>query len=292
MMEQGRIIKGVGGFYDVLTENGAVVTCKARGRFRNEHIAPMVGDLVEISHPETGYAAIDELLPRRNALVRPSVANIDQLIIVAAAGAPKPDWLLIDKLLLQCHALKIEPLLVLNKIDIGEKTVLSEFRRDYAAFPSLLVSSKTGEGIDLLKERLSNQISCFAGQSAVGKSSLLNALFPALKLETGGLAKKTDRGRHTTRQAELWPLLGGAVLDTPGFSLLEIEEFTQDQLNESWPEFQKAYERCRFAGCSHVSEPDCAVKELLAQGAVSPGRYERYKEIRSEIEQRRKHRYD
>lgn len=291
-MEQGRIIKGVGGFYDVLTESGAVVTCKARGRFRNEHIAPMVGDLAEISRPDTGYAAIDELLPRRNSLVRPSVANIDQLIIVAAAGAPKPDWLLIDKLLLQCHALKIDPLLVLNKIDIGEDSVVEEFKRDYAAFPSLLVSSKTGEGIDLLKERLSSRISCFAGQSAVGKSSLLNALFPVLRLETGGLAKKTDRGKHTTRQAELWPLLGGAVLDTPGFSLLEIEEFTQDQLNESWPEFQTAYERCRFAGCSHISEPDCAVKELLAQGAISPGRYERYQAIRSEIEQRRKHRYD
>ena len=291
-MEQGRIIKGIGGFYSVLLQNGNVVTCKARGRFRNEHLVPMVGDLAEIFRPETGYAAIDELLPRKNALVRPSVANIDQLIIVAAAGAPKPDWLMVDKLLLQCHALTIEPLLVLNKIDIGDDSVLHEFRRDYAAFDSLLVSSQTGEGIEQLKSRLTNRISCFAGQSAVGKSSLLNALFPALQLETGGLAKKTERGRHTTRQAELWPLLGGAVLDTPGFSLLEIEEFTQDQLNESWPEFQKAYERCRFAGCSHVSEPDCAVKELLTQGKISSGRYERYLAIRSEIEQRRKHRYD
>ena len=292
LMEQGRIIKGIGGFYSVLLQNGNVVTCKARGRFRNEHIAPMVGDLAAVSFPETGFASIDELLPRKNALVRPSVSNIDQLIIVAAASAPKPDWLLVDKLLLQCRALGIEPLLVLNKIDIGDEAVLGEFRRDYAAFASLLVSSKTGEGMASLKERLSNRISCFAGQSAVGKSSLLNALFPVLKLETGGLAKKTDRGKHTTRQAELWPLLGGAVLDTPGFSLLEIEEFTQDQLNESWPEFQKAYERCRFAGCSHVSEPDCAVKELLSRGAISPGRYERYLAIRSEIEQRRKHRYD
>jgi ribosome biogenesis GTPase / thiamine phosphate phosphatase len=291
-MARGRIIKGVSGFYEVLLENGTSVTSKARGRFRNEHIVPMVGDFVEVSLPETGFAAIDELLPRKNALVRPSVANIDQLIIVAAASAPKPDWLMVDKLLLQCHALMVEPLLVLNKIDIGDDSVLDEFRRDYAAFDSLLVSSQTGEGIEQLKARLSNRISCFAGQSAVGKSSLLNALFPALQLETGGLAKKTDRGRHTTRRAELWPLLGGAVLDTPGFSLLEIEEFTQDQLNESWPEFQRAYENCRFTSCGHTSEPDCAIKELLAQGGISPGRYERYITIRSEILQRRKHRYD
>ncbi|MEN6594302.1 MAG: ribosome small subunit-dependent GTPase A [Clostridiaceae bacterium] len=291
-MRRGRIIKGVSGFYEVLLEDGSSVTCKARGRFRNEHIVPMVGDLVEISLPETGFAAIDELLPRKNALVRPNVSNIDQLIIVAAASAPKPDWLMIDKLLLQCHALKIEPLLLLNKIDLGDESVIAEFKVDYASFRSLLVSSKAGNGIDALKEHLAGKISCFAGQSAVGKSSLLNALFPALKLETGELAKRTDRGRHTTRRAELWPLLGGAVLDTPGFSLLEIEEFTQDQLNESWPEFQKAYENCRFSSCGHTSEPDCAVKELLAQGGISPGRYERYIAIRSEILIRRKHRYD
>ena len=291
-MRRGRIIKGVSGFYEVLLEDGSSVTCKARGRFRNEHIVPMVGDLVEISLPETGFAAIDELLPRKNALVRPNVSNIDQLIIVAAASAPKPDWLMIDKLLLQCHALKIEPLLLLNKIDLGDESVIAEFKVDYASFRSLLVSSKAGNGIDALKEHLAGKISCFAGQSAVGKSSLLNALFPALKLETGELAKRTERGRHTTRRAELWPLLGGAVLDTPGFSLLEIEEFTQDQLNESWPEFQKAYENCRFSSCGHTSEPDCAVKELLAQGGISPGRYERYIAIRSEILVRRKHRYD
>ena len=139
-MARGRIIKGVSGFYEVLLENGASVTCKARGRFRNEHIVPMVGDLVEVSFPETGFAAIDELLPRKNALVRPNVSNIDQLIIVAAASAPKPDWLMIDKLLLQCHALQIEPLLLLNKIDLGDESVIAEFKVDYAAFRSLLVS--------------------------------------------------------------------------------------------------------------------------------------------------------
>ena len=288
----GRILKGVGGFYEVLLDDGRSVTCKARGRFRIENLIPMVGDRAEVSFPETGYASIDEILPRKNALLRPPVANIDQLILVAAACAPKPDWLLIDKLLIQSHALRIQPLLVLNTIDLPEEDVVTAFRADYAAFETLLVSSVSGEGLDALKERLTNKVSCFAGQSAVGKSSLLNALFPQLHLETGGLAKKTDRGKHTTRLAELWPLLDGAVLDTPGFSLLELEEFSQDALNESYPEFHGRYADCRFAGCRHLAEPDCAVKELIPQGALTPGRYERYGLIQQEIEQKRKHRYD
>ncbi|MCE5189057.1 MAG: ribosome small subunit-dependent GTPase A [Eubacteriales bacterium] len=289
---QGRIIKGVGGFYEVLLQDRSVVTCKARGRFRNEHIIPMVGDLVEISSPETGFASIDDLLPRKNALLRPPVSNIDQLVIVISASVPKPDWILTDKLLLQAHLLGVSPLLVLNKIDMADDSIVSEFEADYAVFPTLLVSSRTGEELKSLKAALSGRISAFAGQSAVGKSSLLNALFPELSLETGDLAKRTDRGRHTTRQAELWPLLGGAVLDTPGFSLFELEEISQDALNAAWPEFQGTYEHCRFAGCRHIKEPDCAVKMLLDSGKLTHARYERYIELSQEIEQRRKHRYD
>ena len=289
---QGRIIKGIGGFYYVLLQDESVVTCKARGRFRNEHLVPMVGDLVEISKPETGYASIDDLLPRKNALLRPPVANIDQLVIVVSASVPKPDWLLTDKLLLQAHLLSISPLLLLNKLDVANDAIVSEFERDYAAFPTLLVSSKTGLELEKLKDALNGKISAFAGQSAVGKSSLLNSLFPQLLLETGELAKRTDRGKHTTRQAELWPLLGGAVLDTPGFSLFELEEIPQDALDAAWPEFAGAQEHCRFAGCRHSKEPDCAVKALLGSGRLTQARYDRYIEISQEIEQRRKHRYD
>lgn len=289
---QGRIIKGIGGFYSVMLADGEIVTCKARGRFRNENLTPMVGDLAEISIPETGYASLDELLPRKNALLRPPVSNIDQLVIVISASVPKPDWLLADKLLLQAHTLQIAPLLLLNKIDAGDDMVVQAFQNDYASFHTLLVSSRTGEGLDALTAALRGQISCFAGQSAVGKSSLLNALFPTLSLETGDLAKKTARGRHTTRQAELWPLLGGAVLDTPGFSLFELDELTQDELNECWPEFTGAYRDCRFAGCRHIAEPDCAVKALLNTGKLTQARYARYVELSQEVEQRRKHRYD
>ena len=289
---QGRIIKGIGGFYNVLLEGGTIVTCKARGRFRNEGVTPMVGDQVEVSFHETGFAAMDDILPRKNALLRPPVANIDLLVIVLSASIPKPDFLLADKLLIQAKTLQIEPLLVLNKMDSAKPEITDEFLRDYAAFHTLLASSATGEGIDALKQALTNRVSCFAGQSAVGKSSLLNALFPELALETGGLAKKTDRGKHTTRQAELWPYLGGAVLDTPGFSLFEMSELEQSALDASYPEFAGFTSECRFAGCRHVAEPDCAVKALLQTGKLSQGRYARYIEIQAEIEDKRKHRYD
>ncbi len=289
---QGRIIKGIGGFYNVLLEGGTIVTCKARGRFRNEGVTPMVGDQVEVSFHETGFAAMDDILPRKNALLRPPVANIDLLVIVLSASIPKPDFLLADKLLIQAKTLQIEPLLVLNKMDSAKPEITDEFLRDYAAFHTLLASSATGEGIDALKQALTNRVSCFAGQSAVGKSSLLNALFPELALETGGLAKKTDRGKHTTRQAELWPYLGGAVLDTPGFSLFEMSELEQSALDASYPEFAGVTSECRFAGCRHVAEPDCAVKALLQTGKLSQGRYARYIEIQAEIEDKRKHRYD
>ena len=289
---QGRIIKGIGGFYNVLLEGGTIVTCKARGRFRNEGVTPMVGDQVEVSFHETGFAAMDDILPRKNALLRPPVANIDLLVIVLSASIPKPDFLLADKLLIQAKTLQIEPLLVLNKMDSAKPEITDEFLRDYAAFHTLLASSATGEGIDALKQALTNRVSCFAGQSAVGKSSLLNALFPELALETGGLAKKTDRGKHTTRQAELWPYLGGAVLDTPGFSLFEMSELEQSALDASYPEFAGVTSECRFTGCRHVAEPDCAVKALLQTGKLSQGRYARYIEIQAEIEDKRKHRYD
>lgn len=289
---QGRIIRGIGGFYDVLLTGGETVRCKARGRFRNEGITPMVGDRVEISIPETGFAAMDEILPRANALLRPPVANIDLLIIVLSASVPKPDFLLADKLLIQAQTLRIEPLLVLNKIDETKQEIRDDFTTDYKAFRTLFVSSRTGEGIEPLKTALIERVSCFAGQSAVGKSSLLNAIFPQLDLETGELAKRTDRGRHTTRQAELWPLLGGAVLDTPGFSLFEMSELTQDALNACYPEFSDAPLRCRFSGCRHMAEPDCAVKALLDSGKLTLARYVRYQEILKEIEEKHKRRYD
>lgn len=291
-MAEGRIIRGVGSFYTVRTADETEFTCRARGRFRREHLVPTVGDMIAFTAQPDGAYAIERILPRKNELVRPPVSNIDQLVIVAAASAPKPDLLLIDKLLIACAQKGVRPLLVLNKIDERDDAVVSAFLADYAAFTVLPVSSHTGEGMNALREALAGKVSCFAGQSAVGKSSLLNALLPSLSLEVGGLARKTERGRHTTRRAELWPFCGGAVLDTPGFSLLETDMLDQEALNGCYPEFTDAPSRCRFAACTHTAEPDCAVKALLAAGALPRGRYERYCTLLAEIHERRKHQYD
>ena len=293
MLQRGRIIKGIGGFYTVALADGTHVTCKARGRFRKDGITPMVGDLADVQPQPDGHWAMETILPRKNQLLRPPVSNVDQLVIVAAASVPKPDWLLVDKLIVQAAMLGIAPILVLNKVDEQDEQLYETCLADYAPhFPVYEVSAVSGEGLDALSDALSGRVSCFAGQSAVGKSSLLNVLLPELSLETGELAKKTDRGRHTTRHAELWPYRGGAVLDTPGFSLFELSLMTQEQLNACYPEFGVAPGRCRFPGCAHRSEPDCAVKELLTIGTLSSNRYDRYVELNKEIEQRRRTQYD
>lgn len=291
MTERGLLIKGIGSFYEVLTESGETVTSKARGSFRREGLVPTVGDRVEIERKEQGYAQLTEILPRKNLLVRPPVANVDQLMIVVSAEAPEPDWLLLDRLIISAERMGIEPVPVLNKIDSANDAIARVFETEYHAFDTLSVSAVTREGLDRLTERMRGKVTCFAGQSAVGKSSLLNALIPDLHLETGDLSRKTERGRHTTRHAELWPFLGGAVLDTPGFSMYETECLEQEELDACYPEFAHA-SSCRFPGCMHISEPDCCVKPLLASGELTKGRYERYCEIAQEYQYRRKHRYD
>ena len=287
---EGSIIKGVGGFYYVSTASG-VITCKARGAFRREGITPVVGDRVRIIPYESGYAQIDAILPRRNLLVRPPVANIDRLLIVLSGHLPEPDWLLADKLIVQASLNQIDPVMVLNKADEAKNAVLEAFEQDYRAFPRLVVSALSGEGMEDLKAAIAGKVCCFAGQSAVGKSSLMNALLPELDLPVGELTRKTDRGKHTTRHAQLWPCFGGALLDTPGFSLYEPESFDEKLLQSCYPEFAEA-DPCRFPGCMHISEPGCGVKDLLANGRLSPARYERYVQIAKDFTFRRKHQYD
>lgn len=291
MKEQGLLIKGVGSFYEVLTDNGKLATCKARGSFRRAGMVPTVGDRVIIDIKEQGYAQLDEILPRKNLLIRPPVANVDQLMIVVSASVPEPDWLLLDRLIIAAKHMGIEPIPVLNKIDTSNDAIQRSFSEDYHAFRILTVSAKTGEGLSELKKCLSNKITCFAGQSAVGKSSLLNTLIPELHLETGELSRKTERGRHTTRHAELWPFESGMVLDTPGFSMFETDCLEQNELDVCYPEFQNAGQ-CRFPGCMHITEPDCSVKPLLETGALTEARYERYCQIAMDYKTRRKHRYD
>lgn len=291
---QGTILKGIGSFYTVLCDDGTAYTCKARGKFRVDKVTPLPGDRVEfeVSSEQEGYMLA--ILPRKNSFTRPAVANVDQLVIVMAASAPKPDLLLTDRLLLDCERRGVMPLLVLNKCDERDEALIKDIIAQYApaGYRLIVASAHEGDGLYALKEALMNKVSCFTGQSAVGKTSLLNALIPELDLPVGDLSKKIERGKHTTRHAELVPAYGGAVADTPGFSLLEMSELKPEELSLFYPEMKKHLGECYFSACMHITEPDCAVKSLLDTNELSHRRYERYCELIKELIEMRKHRYD
>lgn len=288
---QGLVLKGIGSFYTVLGDDGTEYTIKARGRFRKEGISPVVGDCVTFDVVEGNDGYMTDILERKNLLIRPSVANIDKLITVISASHPQPDFLMLDKLILRCEQLGIAPVIVLNKCDSLLNDPLSQYRS--AGYQTFMVSALTGEGVAELKTVLEGSICCFAGQSAVGKSSLINAIMPQLDLEVGGLSRKTSRGKHTTRSVSLIPFEGGgALLDTPGFSLIDTEPMEAEDLSQLYPEMRRHLHLCRFAGCLHVSEPDCGVKDAVKSGEISKERYERYKLLLEEIKRQRKHRYD
>lgn len=292
----GKIIKGVGGFYTVRAENGEISVCKARGLFRKNGEVPLPGDNVEFSIDNKGQGFILRILPRQNALLRPAVANVDKLLIVIAATEPEPDLELADKLLLYCKKLGIVPLIVINKCDDGVCKTGEDIAKQYSSCsepPEIVcVSADTGFGMDKLKSILTGDTICLAGQSAVGKSSIINALL-GLELETGGLSAKTERGKHTTRHAELIPMPGGGLIaDTPGFSMLESIPLEPEEIPLMYGEFADYKGLCRFIGCMHISEPDCAVKEAVTSGRIPHERYERYKKLVNEALEARRHKYD
>ncbi|MEL7609879.1 MAG: ribosome small subunit-dependent GTPase A [Bacillota bacterium] len=295
-LAQGVILKGVGGFYTVLLEGGKRVTCKARGRFRNDGETPLPGDCVLIDEGAGGEGSrIAEIHPRKNLLARPAIANVDQLVVVLALSAPKPDLLLLDKLLIAAENTGIAPVLLLNKLDEADEALKANIAMQYlpTGYPVLAVSTINGRGLEEFCGLLKNKVSCLAGQSAVGKTSLLNRLIPDADLPVGVLSKRTDRGRHTTRHAELIELpSGGVIADTPGFSMLDPIELEPNALCKLYPEMRKALGRCRFARCLHKDEPDCAVKELIGSGSLSRERYERYVAILNILVEKRKHQYD
>ena len=291
---RGRIIKGVGGFYTVLTDCGERFVCKARGLFRKNGETPLPGDNVAFSADRKKEGYLNEILPRKNELLRPAVANVDILLIVLSASEPLPDFELADKLLLYCGKQEIRPVLVINKCDEGNSPSSEQIANQYAEAVSdiICVSAETGYNIDKLSGLISSGVICLAGQSAVGKSSLLNALL-GLELKTGELSRKTERGKHTTRHAELIPLSdGGLIADTPGFSMLESIPVEPEEIAPLYLEFAKFAGLCRFSGCMHLKEPDCAVKDAVANGSINSDRYLRYVKITNEAIETRRHRYD
>jgi len=252
------------------------------------------GDWASFEIGPDGNGYLLEIYPRKNLLLRPVVANVDKLFIVLSASRPQMDLLLCDKLIIQCGMLSIVPVLLCNKCDEGDPGVCEDFEAQYgpAGYTVLSVSAKTGEGLDKVRLAMEGCVSCFAGQSAVGKTSLLNSLLPGTGQEVGGISLRTARGKHTTRHAELFPAFGGAVVDTPGFSLLDITEMDPWDLDALYPEMAPLKGNCRFSECLHITEPDCAVKPLLETGRLHQERYARYKSFIEELKEMRKHRYD
>ncbi|HEX2946546.1 MAG TPA: ribosome small subunit-dependent GTPase A [Clostridia bacterium] len=282
-MPEGTIIKGIGGFYYVSSDNG-IHECKARGVFRKMDLTPLTGDRVIFSVTDAAQKKgnIDEILERSSLLTRPAVANVDQLIAVIAARSPEPDLLLLDKLLISAEKQGIGAVLCINKTDLdaGENRTLLRGAYSKAGYLVIETSSKENKGFEELDSSLTGHISVFAGQSGVGKSTLLNRAMNTMAMQTGKLSEKLDRGKHTTRHAELMELAkGGYIVDTPGFSSYELTGIKYDELQHYYPEFADYIYECRFIGCSHINEPDCGVKNAVGSGNISGGRYERYKEL-------------
>ncbi len=280
----GIIVKAYGGFYFVKAGT-SLWQCTLRGVFRHRNIVPLVGDRVAISIDARDQAVVEEVYPRRNSLIRPPVANVDRSVIVFAVRDPAPTLTLLDRFLIQSGTEEVMPVICFNKIDLEEGRS-PDFARVYteAGYNVLLTSARAGTGIKELRRILSGGIAVFAGPSGAGKSSLLNAVQPGLSLKTGEVGHKLKRGRHTTRHVELLLMDGGGlVADTPGFSTLFLPEMKREELVYFFPEMEKYNNGCRFRGCLHKAEPDCAVKKAVAQKEIDLGRYERYVDMLNEI---------
>ncbi len=291
---QGKIVKGISGFYYVHVVESGIYECKAKGIFRQQKMKPLVGDDVEIDiiseEKKTGNVAA--ILPRKNALIRPAVANVDQALLIFAAASPNPNFNLLDRFLVMMGRQDVPVILCFNKCDLITEEQQQEIASIYEASGCkiLFVSAKKELGLKELQEILEGKTTTVAGPSGVGKSSLINLLAPEACMETGEISKKIERGRHTTRHAELIQLKGdGYIMDTPGFSSLYLPEMEKEELQDCYPEFAAFEPYCRFQGCSHISEPDCGVKEVLSEGKIHPVRYENYCQLYGELKDRKKY---
>lgn len=292
-MLKGFIVKGMGGLYTVRDEHGQEYILRCKGKFRRIHMSPLVGDRIMFSPGEgEEHGWVEEILPRTSQTLRPPAANVELLVIVVAS-APAPDLLLVDRLLIRAWQQNIQPLLVVNKYDLDPE-VYKDLAQQYkgANMPVYAVSAKDGTGVDLVKASMKDKLTCFAGQSGVGKSTLINTLI-GLELKTGDISRKIQRGRHTTRHAELIEKDGLRLLDTPGFSLLDLEDNMDPVLlQDFYPEFEPYIGECRFAPCYHFSEPGCQVLAAVASGDIAKERMARYHILLDEMKRAWRERYD
>ncbi len=276
------ILKGVGGLYIVKSPQG-VYGCRARGLFRKDGITPLPGDKVkfDVTDEKDTEGYLSDICERKNSLVRPAVANVDLAFVVVSPIDPEPDFLLVDKLLCIYESKDIEPVLCINKADLADKNSVDSIMELYkkAGYAAVVTNARSGEGITELESMLQNRIVVFSGQSGVGKSTILNKIMGDYRMETGGLSEKIGRGKHTTRHAEFIEAGDGYIVDTPGFSNLDPGLLDYRELAFLYREFREYDGECRFSGCLHINEPDCAVKEAVEKNLISKDRHSRYVKI-------------
>ncbi len=292
----GKILKGIGGFYYVINDE-VIYECRAKGIFRKKNEKPLVGDNVEFEltcDTEKVTGNITKILERKNSLIRPEVANVDQVLLVFALKNPNPNLNLLDRFLIMMEYQKIDVVICFNKVDISSDDNTNEIADIYrsAGYKVIITSTKEKIGIDEVNEILKGKSTVMAGPSGVGKSSMLNTLTKEVVMETGDISKKIKRGKNTTRHSEIFAIGNDTYLiDTPGFSSLFIPGMTKENLERLFPEFEPFMDKCRFVGCAHINEPDCQVKNALADGLIKESRYENYKLIYNELKESEK-RYD
>lgn len=295
-MIKGIIVKGIGGLYSVKTSDG-LFSCNARGIFRKESQKPMIGDSVMLGEIDTEdmTAVIEEILPRKNFLIRPAVANVDRIVLVIAATAPAPDLYLVDKLLISANKKEIPVVLVVNKSD-QDNHVSENIYKVYSECTErcIITSALENKGMESLLESIGKGISVFVGQSGAGKTTLSGMILGDSEMKTGTLSRKTDRGRHTTRHSEIFSVPGfedAFIIDSPGFSLFDLSDIESLELSYYYPEFSASEEDCRFMDCSHTGEPGCIADGLLSCGKFDKERYNRYVYLYKELKEKEKNKY-
>lgn len=290
----GKIVKGIAGFYYVHVAGSGIYECKAKGIFRKDKKKPLVGDNVRIDilDLEEMTGNITEILPRKNALIRPAVANVDQAVVIFAATRPAPNFNLLDRFLIMMESQQVPAVICFNKTDLTTQTELEELADVYrqTGYQVIFTSAEEESGLAPLRQVLSGKTSTVAGPSGVGKSSLINLLAPGTHMETGAISEKIDRGKHTTRHSQLIPIAKNTyIMDTPGFSSLSVEFYEKEELWYLFPEFREHEPYCKFTGCSHVSEPSCGVKDAVGEGQISKERYENYVSFYKELKDKKKY---
>lgn len=291
---QGKIVKGIAGFYYVYVDNSGIYECKAKGVFRQKNQKPLVGELVEIDilDEQSKLGNITKLLPRKNELIRPAVANIDQAVVIFAITRPEPNLNLLDRFLVMMEQLDIPVHICFNKADLASEDEKELLRAIYEStgYPVHFICAKSGEGMDELKDMLRGKTSTVAGPSGVGKSTVINRLQDNIVMETGAISEKIGRGKHTTRHSELIMIEHNSfIIDTPGFTSLTVDFIPENELELYFPEFDGLLGQCRFQGCAHIHEPNCRVKECVDSGEISTSRYDSYKNMYAESKDRKRY---